>query len=93
MHLPSLRTTLKQKLLSASAKALKICWKNLDIYVSFESLLIMSKRATPEQLLRYKLTFMPPQTIQLQLQPQGINSTACKSNLDLKTGILHHQQK
>ena len=54
-HLPSLKSTLKQKLLSASAKALKVCWKSPSYYISFDSLHKISKRATPEQLMKYKL--------------------------------------
>ena len=41
--------------MSASAKALKVCWKKIDINVSFESLHKMSKRATPVKLMKYKL--------------------------------------
>ena len=55
-HLPSLKVTLKQKLLSASAKALRVCWKNPSYDISFEALHKMSKRATPEQMMRYKLS-------------------------------------
>ena len=54
-HLPSIKITLKQKLLSASARALKICWKGPCDHISFESLHQMSKRSTPEQLMKYKL--------------------------------------
>ena len=76
-HLPSLKITLKQKLLSASAKALKVCWKNVGNDISFESLHIMSKRATPEQFMKYKLalclyklynmTFCPKEFIGLNI--------------------------
>ena len=55
-HLPSLKVSLKQKLLSASAKALKVCWKNPSNNISFEALHKLSKRATPEQMMRYKLS-------------------------------------
>ena len=54
-HLPILKHTLKQKLLSASARALKLCWKCPSDHISFESLHLMSKRATPDQLMKYKL--------------------------------------
>ena len=54
-HLPSLKPPLKQKLLSASANALKVCWKIVDNTVSYESLHSLSKRATPEQFMKYKL--------------------------------------
>ena len=55
-HLPSLKVTLKQKLLSTSAKALRVCWRNPSYEISFEALHKMSKRATPEQMMRYKLS-------------------------------------
>ena len=48
-------STLKQKLLSASARALKVCWKSPGDHISFESLHLMSKRATPDQFMKYKL--------------------------------------
>ena len=54
-HVPCLNYNLKLKLLSASAKALTICWKKLDPFVSFEALHMISKRATPEKLMQYKL--------------------------------------
>ena len=54
-HLPLLKSTLKQKLLSASAKALKVCWKSPSYYISFDLLHKMSKRATLEQFMKYKL--------------------------------------
>ena len=41
--------------MSALAKALKVCWKKMDNFVSFESLHKMSKRTTPEKLMKYKL--------------------------------------
>ena len=56
-HLPSLNSNLKQKLLSASTKALKICWKKINNFFSFEALHKMSKRATPEKDMKYKLAF------------------------------------
>ena len=54
-HVPCRNSNLKQKLLSASAKALKICWKKLDPFVSFEALHMISKRASPEKFMHYKL--------------------------------------
>ena len=54
-HLPSLKPTLKQKLLSASAKALWTCIKNYDVFMSFENAHIMCNRATPNQIMKYKL--------------------------------------
>ena len=48
-------TTLKQKLLSASSKALKVCIKNLEPMTSFDNIHIMCNRATPNKMLNYKL--------------------------------------
>ena len=54
-HLPSLKSTLKQKLLSTSAKALKICNRQVDPMMSFEMIHTINKRATPEKFQKYKL--------------------------------------
>ena len=53
-HLPSLKTTLKQSLLSASAKALRVCNRTNDYYVSFNNLHATCDRATPEMICLYK---------------------------------------
>ena len=54
-HLPSLKPALKQSLLSASAKALKTCVNKMDMNMSFENLHILCNRATPNQIMKYKL--------------------------------------
>ena len=54
-QLPSLKVTLKQNLLSASAKALKVCLKLADRETSFINLHVMCKRAIPIQMMQYKL--------------------------------------
>ena len=54
-HLPSLKPTLKQKLLSASARALKVCNKYTDNNVSFEAIHDLCNRATPIKMQKYKL--------------------------------------
>ena len=54
-YLPSLKASQKQKLLSASAKALRTYRKVIDYDQSFISIHSLSKRATPEMLMRYKL--------------------------------------
>ena len=53
-HLPTLNPHLKQKLLSASANALKVCLTQLPINTSFESIHRLAKRATPNQMSDYK---------------------------------------
>ena len=49
-----MKERLKTKLLSASAKALKMCMKNYDPFISFENLHAINKRATPNMMLLYK---------------------------------------
>ena len=53
-HLASLKTNLKQKLLSSSAKAIKVCAKYDTRDISFVRLHEMYNRSTPENFLRYK---------------------------------------
>ena len=52
--MPSLNPYLKKQLLSASAKALKICARNNDRSISFEVLHKINSRATPNQFSKYK---------------------------------------
>ena len=54
-HLPMLKSSLKQKLLRTSAKALRVAIKNPDYKQSFQSLHGTCTRATPEMLMKYKL--------------------------------------
>ena len=54
-HLPSLKSTLKQKLLSASAKALKVCNRQVDLSMSFEMIHALHKRATPVKFQKCKV--------------------------------------
>ena len=54
-QLPSLKSTLKQKLLSASARALRVSTKVIDFYQSFNMLHTSCKRALPEMFMKYKL--------------------------------------
>ena len=53
-HLQSLKSNLKQSLLSASAKALKICLKYRTDDVSFIKIHEICNRATPEKYLLYR---------------------------------------
>ena len=54
-HLSTLKQDLKQKLLSASANALKLCSSLNDPNVSFERIHTINKRATPIKMSMYKL--------------------------------------
>ena len=54
-HLPSLKTSLKQKLLSASAQALRVCCKTDVTMMSFMNIHSFCNRATPDQMMRYRL--------------------------------------
>ena len=53
-HLPSLKGTLKQSLLSTSAKALRVCCNKYEYEFSFINLHKSCKRATPEEMMIYK---------------------------------------
>ena len=53
-QIPSLNPISKQQLLSASAKALKLCSYNNDQMISFMDIHVQMKRATPCQMLKYK---------------------------------------
>ena len=50
----SLKSTLKQKLLSSSAKAIKVCAKFNTSHLSFVVIHDMFKRGTPDNFLLYK---------------------------------------
>jgi hypothetical protein len=53
-HLPNLKPTLKQLLLSASANALKLCQRTPNMYESFINVHKSCQRATPNQMIMYK---------------------------------------
>ena len=53
--IPTLKNTLKQSLLSASAKALRACIGNVNYNLSFINLRKICGRATPEMMMNYKL--------------------------------------
>ena len=53
--MPTLKVTLKQKLLSPSARALRVSTKVPDYYPSFNELHFLCNRAVPEMFLKYKL--------------------------------------
>ena len=52
--IPGLSPILKQKLLAASANALRIATRNYDRMTSFEQLHAITKRAKPEQMMMYR---------------------------------------
>ena len=54
-HLPTIKSSLKQKILSASARALKVCSKSMTDGISFINLHKMYGRATPDQMMNYKM--------------------------------------
>ena len=47
--------SLKGKLMSASAKALKVCMYYPDPMISFENIHLLNKRATPNAMMKYNL--------------------------------------
>ena len=71
-HIPTLKPTLKQKILSASAKALRVCTSYVDYGQSFVNLHRMCKRATPNTIMSYKLALCLH-----KLYNQNFNSIEC----------------
>ena len=53
--LTTLKATQKQKLLSSSAKAVKVCTGFIDYNMSFKNLHEMCKRASIEDIMKYNL--------------------------------------
>ena len=68
-HLPSLKPTLKQKLLSASARALKVCNSQADNYMSFEAIHELCKRATPSKIQKFKLAICLHKLYNIEFNP------------------------
>ena len=55
-QIPTLNQSLRNKLLAASARALKVCAKTNDMWMlSFKDLHEMAGRATPNRLAKYKM--------------------------------------
>ena len=57
-NIPTLNVDAKQKLLSASANALKICTPSYHDRMSFLELHTINKRGTPSQMCNYKLALL-----------------------------------
>ena len=55
-HLPNLSNQLNQQLYAASATALKLCTPEYTWSMSYHELHAINKRATPPQLMKYKLS-------------------------------------
>ena len=55
-HLPSLKAPLKQKLLSVSARALKMSMYYPDRMISYKNIHKMNRRALPDSMLLYRLS-------------------------------------
>ena len=53
-HLPQISPAIKQKLLSASAAPLKLTTTNYHQMISYNLLHYLNKRATPDQMTKYK---------------------------------------
>ena len=68
-QLPTLSPPLKQKLLSASGNALKLCTPYCQNDYSFITLHNLNKRATPSQMVNYKLALQLYKTFNTQQPP------------------------
>ena len=51
--IPSLKPQIKQQILLASARALRICTTNYDNPISFKQIHTINKRATPKQMMTF----------------------------------------
>ena len=79
-HLPTLSPLLKQKLLSASGNALKLCTPYCFQDISFITLHCQNCRATPDQMLKYKLLIQLYKTFNTQQPPlewAALNDSIC----------------
>ena len=66
-QIPTLHKSLKNKLLTASSRALQLCSKPNDMsLISYQDLHNISGRATPNRLARYKLALQLYKTISYQ---------------------------
>ena len=68
-QLPSLPPQAKQKLLSASANALKLCTPNYSREMSFQTIHNLNARASPDQMTKYKLAIQLHKTFNLKQPP------------------------
>ena len=71
---------LKQKLMSASGNALKLCTPYCPQITSFDTLHYQNRRATPDQMLKYKLSIQLYKTFNTQQPPlewAALNGSIC----------------
>ena len=93
-HLPTLKASLKQKIISVSARALRAFSKVCDYYQSFASIHSDCNRATPEMLMEYKLalclyklynfTFNSIELMQLNFNQILTGRQTCFNSKDIK---------
>ena len=70
-HIHTIHGSLKRLLLSTSAKAIKTCLRAGDCaLMSFEDIHELSGRATPQQMMNYKMSLQLYRTINLQVPTQ-----------------------
>ena len=68
-HLNSLKQSMKNQLLSISAKAIKMCTNTLDMWMlSYNNLHKMAGRATPNEMMNYKLALQLNMVLNNQVQ-------------------------
>ena len=90
--LATLPPNAKQKLLSASANALKLCTPYYSIEMSFQTLHKLNARAKPEQISIYKLALQLHKNFNLKQPPQdwlSMNDNICTNSRQV---FLRHSQ-
>ena len=88
-HLPSNCHNSKKNLLSASAAALKLCTPTYDQYMSFQNLHEINKRATPIQIMKYKLSIILYKTYNDESQSFDWLSLFFNQNFNARTEFVN----
>ena len=87
-HIGSLKETIKQTLLAASARAIRVAFHYPDTNISYIELHNMAKRATPEMFRRYKLALLLHRTFNEQIPVQDwLSLNFYQSNMSRQTNF------
>ena len=90
-HLPNLKSSLKQKLLNVSARALKISMFYPDPMISFLKIHEITKRAPPRINDEIQACSPTLQDLQFSWTLTWVGSTKLQSNIDLKANKVFNQ--
>ena len=88
-NIPTLCPALQQRLLSASASALKICTPSYHDRMSYIELHELNNRATPKQMCRYKHALQLHKLVNLELPTSDWIDLNYQQNFNSRTGNLN----